>query len=139
MTKTKKFTKKDSRYVDKIEPVLMFTILCDNVDLDTNKKKRSIVGIFDSIHGMGPIDFHIATGWTLGKGEFYQTIRIKDPDLKIIFESERSPIKLKDKIRGCNVDFRFIAYRFPSPGVYWFEILLNGKRKRSFPVPVHSE
>lgn len=117
-----------------VEPTLQFFILCDNVAQAGSKPV--FVGIFDNILRPGAIpQFIIAMRWINGFGRHTFKVNILDPDLNPLgtFEGD---MELQHRAANATAIFNVVNFVFPAAGVYWFEVLLNGKPAAAIPLPV---
>jgi hypothetical protein len=113
---------------------MQFFVLCDNIAQAGSKPV--FVGVFDQLLKPGPIaQFIIAIRWTNGLGKHTMAIRILNPDLEEIaaFQGE---LQLQHRAAHMTGFFNVVNFVFPVPGVYWFEVLLNGELYASIPLPV---
>lgn len=124
---------------EQIRPQLQFAVFCDGVTPPDQRGKVSFIGIFDKFLRPGIIPhFTLCLGWKNGKGHFVQSFRILDPNLKELLKSPDLPVDVKhetDSVRNViNID----GINFPTPGVYWIEILLEGETVTSIPLAVEN-
>jgi len=136
VTKKKRRKREQPKAIDRIEPDLQFAVLCDNVAAGPGGKPV-YVGVFDHFLRPGTVpQFFVVARWANGLGEHAMKIRILDPELKPIFTSPDIPVPLRDKNTKATSQMGFQNFVFPSPGVYWFEILLNDNLVLAISVPV---
>jgi hypothetical protein len=123
-----------------IEPTLQFCVFCDIV-AQAPGNKPALIGVFDRFLSLGPIpQFFIATRWIGGIGQHTASMRILDPNLNPIYSPpQRHPINLPDKTSAATGNYGIVNLKFPEPGVYWVQILLNDQPYASFPLPVYSQ
>ncbi|MFQ5976907.1 MAG: hypothetical protein ACE5OZ_02100 [Candidatus Heimdallarchaeota archaeon] len=125
-----------SEVTEELDPILQFCVFCDSVT-PASDKKHVFSGVFDLI--MRPIvvpQFFIALRWINGRGSHTSKLRILDPDLKAVFETEEIPFKLPHRVHPHDAVFQLSNFHFSMKGVYWVEILLNGESHTSIPLPV---
>jgi hypothetical protein len=117
-----------------VDPTLQFFLLCDNIA--SAGTKPVFVGVFDQILRPGPIpQFVIALRWVNGFGTHTAQIRILDPDLTEVGRFDGG-FELQHRAAQATLVFGVINFVFATAGVYWFEILLDGKQVTSIPLPV---
>jgi len=124
---------------NKVRPVLVHTILCDDVRQETGGK-FSLMGLFEAISaGTFPAlhpRFAIVNEWSGGRGEFQAKIRLLAPDRKTVLSESEAKIGLFNETqRHRDISIRFNT-SFPSPGTYWLEMLLDNDQVSMVPLPV---
>jgi len=121
----------------KIVPKLQFSVLCDAIAPPNNNNKPVFIGIFSSL--LKPIvvpQFFIANRWIGGQGEFTEKVKILTPQLKLLLETNADKVSLPTKVDSADVYHGFINVNFPTHGVYWIVIELDGEKVLSYPLPV---
>lgn len=123
----------------KIRPVLIHTIICDDVRQEIGGK-FSLMGIFESISAPSfPVihpRFAVWNEWSGGRGEFTAQIRLLSPDRKTVLSESASRFTLyHENQRHRDITLRFNT-TFSAPGTYWIEMLIDGKEVASVPLPV---
>ena len=123
----------------RIEPTLLFSVLCDDVRREANGKFM-LIGLFENI---GAIKFpvrhpvlYIMNCWCSGMGEFTQRSRILAPDGAKIIEDRETNFKLINLRAKHRVVARFNNFLFQAPGEYSVEVLLNGELKVRYPLVI---
>jgi hypothetical protein len=124
---------------NKTRPMLVHTILCDDVRQEAGGK-FSLMGLFETISaGTFPAlhpRFAIMNEWSGGKGEFVARIRLLAPDKKtVLSESEARLALFNETQRHRDISIRFNT-AFPTPGTYWLEMLLDDEQVGMVPLPV---
>ena len=136
MTRKEQQKREQPKAVERIDPDLQFAVLCDNVASGPGGKPV-FVGVFDSFVKPGLVpQLFVVTRWVNGVGDHTIKIRVLNPELEPIFRTPGMTIKLRDKNARATTRLGFQNFLFPSPGVYWFEILLNERLALAIPVPV---
>jgi len=125
--------------MNKVKPVLVHTILCDDVRQEMGGK-FSLMGLFETISaGTFPAvhpRFAIMNEWSGGRGEFKASIRLLAPDRKtVISESEAKLALFNETQHHRDISLRFNT-TFPAPGTYWIEMLLDNVQIALVPLPV---
>ncbi len=124
---------------EKIEPTLLFSVLCDDVRREDNGK-FILIGLFESIGAVGfPVrhaTLFVMNCWCSGIGEFTQKTRIIAPDGVKLIEDEQTSFSLKDLKAKHRVVARFNNILFQSPGEYSVEVLLDNDLKVRYPLIV---
>ena len=123
--------------MDSLEPILQYCIFCDNISRGA-RGKPVFIGVFDVLSRPETVpQFYVVLRWIVGMGEHTSSIRILDPDLEPIFTSKKTEMLLAHKAQPSEAVHSFVNFQFPNAGVYWIEILLNGKTYTAIPLPVH--
>ncbi|UCH12327.1 MAG: hypothetical protein JSW18_05815 [Candidatus Omnitrophota bacterium] len=124
---------------EKIEPTLLFSILCDDVRREDNGK-FILIGLFETIGAANfPVrhaKLFVMNCWCSGMGEFTQRTRIIAPDGSKLIEDEKTSFKLNDLRVKHRIVARFNNTLFRAPGEYSVEVLLNGELKVRYPLIV---
>ncbi len=124
---------------EKIEPTLLFSVLCDDVRREDNGK-FILIGLFETIGAATfPVrhsKLYVMNCWCSGMGEFTQRTRIIAPDGAKLIEDEKTSFKLNDLRAKHRIVARFNNLVFRAPGEYSVEVLLNGELKVRYPLIV---
>jgi len=125
--------------VKNIKPVLVHTILCDDVRQEMGGK-FSLMGLFEAISSVNFPAVHprfaIMNEWSGGRGEFTAKIRLLAPDRKaVISESEAKLALFNETQHHRDISLRFNT-TFPAPGTYWIEMLIDNEQVALVPLPV---
>ena len=128
-----------SMALNNVKPVLVHTILCDDVRQEMGGK-FSLMGLFETISaGTFPAihpRFAIMNEWSGGRGEFTARIRLLAPDRKtVISESEAKLALFNETQHHRDISLRFNT-TFPAPGTYWIEMLIDSEQIALVPLPV---
>lgn len=122
---------------EKIEPTLLFSVLCDDVRREDNGK-FILIGLFETIGAAAfPVrhsKLYVMNCWCSGMGEFTQRTRIIAPDGAKLIEDEKTSFKLNDLRAKHRIVARFNNLLFRAPGEYSVEVLLNGELKVRYPL-----
>jgi len=121
----------------RIEPTLLFSILCDEIRREDNGKFM-LLGLFETIGAPSfPIvhpKLYIMNCWCSGVGEFSQKTRIVGVGDSKLVEDEETGFILPDLKAKHRIVARFNNIRFQAPGEYSVEVLLNGELKVRYPL-----
>jgi len=122
-------------------PDLQSSLICDDVRQERNGKFM-LIGLFDAIHTQEfPSTFArlcLVTRWCSGRGTFTQHSRIIQPDQKtILAEGKDVQVKLSSPEASATSVEVFMNVKFPQPGVYWVEILLESDLKIRYPLRIN--
>jgi len=125
--------------MNKVKPVLVHTILCDDVRQEMGGK-FSLMGLFETISAATFPAIHprfaIMNEWSGGRGEFIAKIRVLAPDRKtVISESEAKLALFSETQHHRDISLRFNT-TFPAPGTYWVEMLLDNEQVALVALPV---
>jgi hypothetical protein len=125
--------------MNNVKPVLVHTILCDDVRQEMGGK-FSLMGLFETISAVTFPAIHprfaIMNEWSGGRGEFIAKIRLLAPDRKtVISESEAKLALFNETQHHRDISLRFNT-TFPAPGTYWIEMLLDNAQVALVPLPV---
>lgn len=122
---------------ERIEPTLLFSVLCDDIRREDNGK-FILIGLFETI---GAVDFpvrhpvlYVMNCWSSGVGEFAQWTRILGPDNSVLIEDEKTKFTLNDLRAKHRIVARFNNILFNTPGEYAVEVLLDGELKVRYPL-----
>ncbi len=122
-----------------MKPDLQFSVLCDDVRREDNGK-FILIGLFEAIVGMQfPFVYPglcVVNRWCNGEGRFHQRIRIVGTGNETIVETEDSPVDLPATLANVTSVSLFRNIRFPHPGRYWMEVLLDGDLKQRYSLMV---
>ncbi len=119
-------------------PELQFTVICDDIRREDNGK-LILLGLFEVIAcrqfpAIHPRIF-ITNRWCKWDGKFREKTRIVYSETKeVIVESPEVEVELADFSNHHTVLSRFDNVKFPGPGKYFVEVLLNGELFRYFPI-----
>ena len=125
--------------MNNVKPVLVHTILCDDVRQEMGGK-FSLMGLFETISAVTFPAIHprfaIMNEWSGGRGEFTAKIRLLAPDRKtVISESEAKLALFNETQHHRDISLRFNT-TFPAPGTYWIEMLLDNEQIALVPLSV---
>ncbi|MCD4785169.1 MAG: hypothetical protein K8T10_15240 [Candidatus Eremiobacteraeota bacterium] len=118
-------------------PTLQFTI--PYLSEGDDERIRSFVGIFYELpfpdFPTPKFSFFVANGWSNGKGQFRQKMRLLNPDKKTaVIETPDQEFELKDTTTPFMAVNYFAEMILQQPGIYWFQTFLNGKLILEFPM-----
>ena len=121
-------------------PDLQASLLCDDVRQELNGK-FILIGLFDGIT-VPQLPVHmmrmcVVNRWCAGSGMFKQQTRILAPDgVTEALKGREVEIKLgSDEQTATSVEV-FVNPQFKQAGIYWIEILLEGKIKMRYPFAI---
>ena len=119
-------------------PELQFSVICDDIRREDNGK-LILLGLFEVIAARQFPATHprlfIANRWCKWDGRFKEKTRIVYSETKeVIVESPEVEVELADFSTHHTVLSQFDNVKFPGPGKYFVEILLNGELFRYFPI-----
>ena len=117
---------------------LVYTLLCDDVRLETGNK-ISLMGVFQNIMveklPISLIKFAVVNHWR-GAGVHQTEVRIMAPDKKnLVVTSQPTGIQLAPGGFTDNVSF-FVNVVFQNAGTYWVQTLANKELLEEFPLIV---
>lgn len=123
-------------FLDK--PELQFTVICDDIRREDNGK-LILLGLFELIAARTFPAVHprlfIANRWCKWDGRFKEKTRIVYTETKeVIVESAEVEVELTDFSNHHTVLSQFDNVKFPGPGKYFVEVLLNNELFRYFPI-----
>jgi hypothetical protein len=112
-------------------PVALGLALCDHVIVERGTDKVSLIGQFSTIRLAAfpgvPLPFCVYCSLTGSAGD--GTVRLEVVELEslaIVQEIDR-PIRLRDRLEELRRIFRLSECRFPHPGSYDFQLLVDGE------------
>ena len=126
-----------------IKPNLQFSILCDDVKREDNGKLM-LLGLFESIRAVKFPAVHpslyIVNRWCKGEGSYRQKTRIvNSKDKAVAFQTDDQPFELKDIDGHHTLISKVNNLKFPEPGKYWVEVLLDGELILNYPIMLREE
>ena len=117
---------------ERIEPILLFSVLCDDVRREHNGK-FILIGLFETIGAKKFPAIHpalyVMNCWISGSGKFRQRTRIIGRDGKILAQDKETSFLLKDLKSKHRIIARFNNLKFEVAGEYSVEILLEDELK----------
>ena len=111
-------------------PYLQCSVLCDDVGR-TSDGKLIVHGVFEAILSAEFPATHrscyVCNRWTGGAGTHREKIRMLSPDgLETVLEGPESTFELASRSSCHTVICRLDGLRFPEPGIYWIQVVLDG-------------
>ena len=126
--------------MQKIEPDLLYSVLCDEVRREDNGK-WILLGLFEQITVAEFPSLHpqccIVNKWLNGSGVFHQLTRFVDEDDRILIQSDALPFELSGMESSFTAVQMFANLTLSKPGKIWVEIYLDGELKQRFPIRIH--
>ncbi|MFH0731881.1 MAG: hypothetical protein V2A72_03040 [Candidatus Omnitrophota bacterium] len=123
----------------RIEPTLLFSVLCDDVRREDNGKFL-LIGLFETIGAASfPVQHRklfIMNCWCSGMGDFDQRTRILTPSGEKLIEDKSSNFTLSNLRSKHRIVARFNNILFKDPGEYSVEVLLDNELKVRYPLVV---
>jgi hypothetical protein len=112
-------------------PYLQCSLLCDDVGR-TSDGKLIIHGVFEAILSAEfPAthrSFYVCNRWTGGSGAHREKIRVLSPDGQhTVLEGPETNFELESRSSCHTVICRLDGLKFPEPGTYWVQVLLDGR------------
>ncbi|MDD5504552.1 MAG: hypothetical protein PHV77_04470 [Candidatus Omnitrophica bacterium] len=127
--------------MERIEPTLLFSILCDDVRREDNGKFM-LLGLFETIASSVFPATHprlfVMNCWCSGTGKFRQRTRLIRPDNTRLIEDKETEFCLADLKSKHRIVAQFNNICFDRPGEYAVEVLLDGELKVRYPLVVDS-
>jgi hypothetical protein len=74
--------------------------------------------------------------WTAGFGQFVETMRMIAPDQTTVLRKSEMRFALQDAAHNATTVTVMTQVKFETPGVYYFEILVDDVMKLRFPLQV---
>lgn len=113
-------------------PKLNAMLLCDDVIVDELTKKKTLVGLFDTIHTASFPTTHpsmaVYVRCTDAVGEYAFTLELVDlKENEIIGRGQEVRASLPDRLRFNDLIFRLRGAEFPHEGKYEFRVLADGR------------
>ena len=113
-----------------INPILKAMLLCDLTIVDHETRKRSVIGIFDSIRGTTfPITHPAMSVYVQFReieGTFDFLLELYDLERgKVLNQAVVKQFRVGDRSRDCELVFNLMSVRFEHPGDYEFRIYVN--------------
>ena len=113
-----------------IKPILKAMLLCDMTIVEERSRKRSLIGLFDSIGSAQFPTVHPAMSVYVQfreiEGVFDFTLELMDlEEEKVLNKAMIKRFQVQDKSRDCELVFNLMAVKFDHPGDYEFRIFVN--------------
>jgi len=113
-----------------VKPILKAMLLCDMTIVEERTRKRSLIGLFDSI---GSAQFPTAhpsmsvyVQFREIEGTFDFTLELVDlEEEKVLNKAVIKGFQVQDKSRDCELVFNLMAVKFDHPGDFEFRIYVN--------------
>jgi hypothetical protein len=124
--------------IDRVEPSLQYSVLCDAVAQDATTKKFSLIGLFDKILIPSVMtQFFIVNKWNNGQGSFEQTVEFLKPDLSLAVPPNTQAFVLPSRTDGgAVIGAGMLNFPFLEAGVWWVQVKLDGQLVLAYPIPV---
>jgi len=123
----------------KIQPSLLYTVLCDDVRREDNGK-FILIGLFETIGANSfPVNhatLYVMNCWAGGMGTFTQKTRIVSPDNSLLIEDKPTKISLATLRSKHRIVARFNNLQFKTAGEYAVEVLLDDELRIRYPLIV---
>jgi hypothetical protein len=115
----------------KSQPMGLVILICDTLIEDKKTKKKSLIGLFNSLKAISfPVchpEIHVFVGLTAGNGKYNCQLNcINESNGKVIAETE-GPIEFISPNDVIELDFCFHNLIFPEEGNYSFEFLCEAE------------
>jgi len=113
-----------------IKPILKAMLLCDLTIVEDRTRKRSLVGLFDSIGSAQFPSVHpsmsVYVQFREIEGVFDFTLELVDLEVeKVLNKAVIKRFQVQDKSRDCELVFNLMAVKFDRPGDYEFRIYVD--------------
>jgi len=111
-------------------PSLLAILVCDSVIVDSQSKKPSVVGIFDSINAtQAPFSQRLGffARMTDAEGEYKFTVRVVylGDEEQIVAGLETETVPVQNRLQVLNLALNLPPVPFPNFGRYEFQLLAN--------------
>ena len=74
--------------------------------------------------------------WTAGIGQFLEVARLVGPDQSTVLRKGQTQFTLENPAQNMTNVTMFAQIQFPSPGIYYIEVLVDDVMKLRYPLPV---
>lgn len=113
-------------------PKLNAMLLCDDVIVDEQTKKKTLVGLFDTMYSAAFPAVHpsmaVYVRCTDAAGEFTFTLELVDlKENKVVGRGQEVRATLPDRLRFNDLIFHLQGAMFPHEGKYEFRVLADGR------------
>ncbi len=113
-----------------VKPILKAMLLCDLTIVEERSRKRSLIGLFDSIGSAKLPTVHpsmsVYVQFREIEGVFDFTLELVDLEQeKVLNKAMIKGFQVQDKSRDCELVFNLMAVKFDHPGDYEFRIYVN--------------
>ena len=123
----------------RILPDLQCSLICEQVRREANGN-FFLIGVLD---GLVLPQFPIVlpalcafNRWTSGVGHFTSALRLVAPDQVTVIQKGEVKFLMKDPQRNATTVLILQQLRFPEPGIYYVEVMVDDVMKVRYPLPV---
>lgn len=106
-------------------------VICDMVIADQETKKKSLIGLFNSLWANNfPVahhEIHVFVSLTGGNGHYNCELNCHNESSGKTIGQTEGPLEFKNPNDVIELDFCFRNIFFPEPGNYSFEFLCDGE------------
>ena len=119
-----------------MKPSLQFSVPCLNVPEGRLPTFENIFYELPAARFPLVVDFFLANGWCAGQGRFAQQVRLLTPAGQVLVQTPDLPFELPNETTPYMFVNKFEEMTFDGPGVYRFQILLDGELRLDYPLEV---
>ena len=121
--------------VEKPVPQLLAMLICDTIIHDSKTRKKTVVGIFDTITCKKiPFTHHSLSIYivlTEGIGEYEGELKLICEDDETALCELKGPLAFTERLQRVELEFKLDGLVFPHFGKYRFDFLCDGRLVKS--------
>jgi hypothetical protein len=110
-------------------PTVLALLLCDQVIIDAQTKKKSLIGIFDNINWFGnpaPVTLAVYAKLKDAQGAYNFNVRVVSlKDESVITNLEIKGVSIPNPLQSVELAFNMVGLQFREPGKYEFQLYAN--------------
>jgi Family of unknown function (DUF6941) len=110
-------------------PTVLALLLCDQVIIDAQTQKKSLIGVFDNINWFGnpaPTTLAVYAKLKDACGTYNFNIRVVSlKDESVVTNIEIKGVSITNPLQSVELAFNMVGLRFHEPGKYEFQLYGN--------------
>lgn len=110
-------------------PTVVALLLCDQVIIDAQTKKKSLIGVFDNINWFGnpaPVTLAVYAKLKDAEGMYNFTVRVVSlKDESVVTSLEVKGASITNPLQSVELAFNMVGLQFREPGKYEFQLYAN--------------
>lgn len=110
-------------------PTVLALLLCDQVIIDAQTKKKSLIGVFDNINWFGnpaPATLAVYAKLKDAQGTYNFNIRVVSlKDESVLTNIEIKGVAIPNPLQSVELAFNMVGLQFREPGKYEFQLYAN--------------
>lgn len=115
--------------VESTVPTVLALLLCDQVIIDSQTNKKSLIGVFDNINSVAyPASVTLALYAKLRDAQGTYDFRVRLVSLKdesVVSDLEIKHVQIPNPLQSTELAFNMMGLQFREPGKYEFQLYSN--------------